>query len=117
MPMFAEIADKMPNIGSVLVIWIAIGIVASIFTLWLSWGRLWLGAGAVFLSACLGVVSSWPDPILDPEIIRELGESYLWHRRASGFIPSFMAFIAWVAVASMKRHDKPPEAIAGRSSS
>src|SRR5688572_21552986 len=94
-PMFAEIADKMPTLGSVWAVWFFIGLIAAAVTVALSLARLWLGGFVIFGALAIGVLAAWPGS-MDEHIVRELGVGYLRQQRIAAFVPCMLAIAAWI---------------------
>ena len=110
MPLFAEIADKMSNVPMMWAQAAALGAFAAVITLPLSIWRSAAGIGLVCLTALLAFGGLYPD--LESEIRRELGDGYLFHMRASGFLPLFMSALTCYLVVR-KRHNKALEVDVG----
>ena len=105
MPLLAEISDKMPTLTTLWEQSVLIGLILAAVTAGLCLAKLRLGGVGAILSVAVGVFLAWPDHIMDPEIIRELGEGYLFQRRVSGFVPFVLALVAWGIVVRIRRHN------------
>ena len=103
--MFAEIADKMPTLEALSLVWLVIGLVAALVTVALSLARLWIGLLAVIATVALGVLTAWPQS-MDELIVRELGQGYLTYQRLSAFVPFTLALIGWIMVWFFRRPNK-----------
>jgi len=81
---FAEVSDKIPSIGNLLVQGLAFGVIA----LGLAWFRWWLGAVglAVALLMVSGTVDMWQAPYVGGAIRREQGIGYFVGALASALL-------------------------------
>jgi hypothetical protein len=104
-PMFAEIADKMPTLDMMWMVWLVIGLIAVAITTALSLARLWLGWIAVLTCVALGVLAAWPGS-MDEQVVRELGVRYLWQQRITGFVPCVLAVASWTVVWFIRRPNR-----------
>ena len=106
MPLLAEIVDKMPTLATLWEVCVLIGLVVAAVTFLLSFIKQRFGGVVVVLAAGLGALSAWPDHIMDPEIIQELGVGYLFQQRISGFVPFGLALSVWGIVPRIRWHSQ-----------
>ena len=101
-PIFAEIADKMPTNFELWGGAIVIGVFAAAPTAVLSSIRPKLGLIAVILTACFGIVAAWPDTTFDPMIREELADRYLWQQRIACAVPFVFSLVTWMIAKSIR---------------
>jgi hypothetical protein len=102
MPLLAEIADKMPTLQTVWLLWTMLGLAAGLITMVLTVMNMWVGALSVFISAGIGIFV-FADRSLDLAIVSELGREYLVQNKMAPFVPFIFACIGWGVVAGKRR--------------
>ena len=102
-PIFAEVWDKEPAMSTIYALAISFSLVCFFLSLWRPWGIMM----ALIIAAFFDFITvGWlQDPNEGPEILRELGQSYVRHAYISGFIPT-LAVIVGIVFGIMIRKPK-----------